>query len=1092
MSNFVGGSTGLNAPGAVFHGPVTVGRGDGRAGERTEGLVLRVLQREFGGAAPVRLLDPSLGAEPRSVADVFVDLSAQRSEGPGRPGGASRPFLRDYLAAEGGPAPRTVLTGGPGQGKTTAARMLAQAHRAALLRAFEPERLSPRTTEEIARVARGLARLGIEPPAVARFPFWLDADAFAAYVSGAPEARRSVWHFLAQRYERLLKAEVSPAEVRAVAGHLRTVLLLDGYDEVSPRHRDAVLGQVVDFAEETQMDRADAAIVVTSRPQAYGDELLPHKFTAWSLTDLGPREADAHAAALVPDGPEGARLLDLFRRARDRADLPDILNTPLHVALVVSILADSGELPAGRHRLFVRYYDHVYAREEGRGGELGTFLERYRDLVDELHRRAAFRIVLTAETRREARGIGGDEFAALAGDVVRDVGVRDGDRSDEVVEQLIRFAKERLVLLVGIDSDVVGFQIKSLAEFLAAAYLSATKDEALVRERFRAVVGAEPWRDVARFMAAAAFEAEDLGGRDLRDSIVVALRELDDVDLAGAAAMERRGAHFAVHLLADLPELEERYRRLLLPSVEAIRDLRHGPDRLAAAAWELFDERRVEEVVRLMRPEGDGGRANAQLWRLLNQLAEAGNEAAGEAARRFLEEASAAQLPSLLVDAAMPAVMEPGQLGRYLRRADPYHLYIQSGVRQVDGLDPWTEAARRLVHLGPTQRGLDGLSLGGCWPLNGPVALRPSAWLRPLATPPVGAHAHWDTWRLVAETLDSPSRSVLTALARAFGALDYDFAWRVLPWPVLERVQGGPPSGPLDLRAWRAAEERWLTEGVACHDVDAYLRRGSLGSGVATSGFPFATTHWVLPGGPQPEIAALAEEVWSIWRAHHDRPDGRPAVIAERLLLPLSDYGLMEGVHTLSAERVRAALRAIPTGRELFLTFETAALALSDCPDDEQFTAFAERLAPAIWTTDDNEPSQTPVDGVLRRAHRLLPPATFRTLCRTVAERTDRPDTWEALKQCWIAPSTPEQDDWPLTGLLRGDGTPPSYRDIALALTHVDAWDLVHIVNDVPYWDEEFRAGLVERVIIQSGEGWLAASHPTRSPLPLDRLRLPA
>ncbi|MEV7193158.1 hypothetical protein AB0N81_15350 [Streptomyces sp. NPDC093510] len=1118
MSNHVDGSSGLNAPGAVFHGDVNLHLRDdaARPGPHppsTERLLLRVLQREFHDGASVRLLDPSLVRERRSIADVFVDLlvllPSEEQDDFGT-GGTPQHFMQQYLALEK-PSFRTVLTGGPGQGKTTAVQMLAHVHRAALLRAFDTERLSPRTLTELDRVDRGLRRLGLTPPSTARFPLWVEADAFAAYLGGATETRRSLWHFLTHRYERLLKTDVSTTEVRALARAVPTVLILDGYDEVSPRRRAAVLGHVRDFADDLQMDRADASITVTSRPQAYGNELRPHGFASWSLTDLSPQEAELHAAVLAGHDADGERLLGIFREAARHGDLPDILNTPLHVALVMSILADSGELPSGRHRLFARYYDHVYTREEGRGGELGTFLEQHRRLVDELHRRAAFHIIVAGEAQQDAGGIRTEDFAGIARSVVRDmrdmrnmrnvrdvqdfVGPAEDDEAD-LVERLLRFAGERLVLIVGVDSDSVGFQIKSLVEFLAAAHLAGTDDERLVRERFRAVAAREPWRNVARFMAAAAFEPDRLGERDLRDSVVTALAELDTPEFCGTRALDLRGAELAIDLLSDMPELDERYVRHLVPGTDVLADLDGRADRLAGVAAPLFQGARLDGVLDRMTSGPPARYTDLPLWRFVNQLAAAGNTAAAVAARAHLDAACAELLPGLLLDTAIPEVIGTEQLADQLRGADPHAVRTDAFVPQVEGLSPWAWAAWHVIHSGPPAGRLGFLNLEGVWPVSGPVALGNSRWLEPLATPPDRCHPNWTAWGEVARATSDACPDALEALAHKASDFSDFSAPRMLPWPVREWLLGVRPSPEsLDVRAWHAAEERWMSEGVRLHDIETYLRTGALGPGVASSGFPFATTRWITPGATEPRVSPLAADIWGLWDTHRTGPHAARAALAEHLLLPLSGYGLRHGLPTASARRMREAIAVIPAVHDPHISYEVVLLALSDCPDDAEFAALARRLASQEWTIYTEVRGQGLAHDLIARAHRLLDTGTFRQLCAAVAVLTDDPETWDALVAHWITPADSGHEDWPVVKLLRTDAPPPTDRDIALAVQSRGELGLYQLIDHVPYWPDELRARVREQIRLQDGASGTAYGdrlfwNEAADPLPLAALKL--
>ncbi|MFG1961500.1 NACHT domain-containing protein [Nonomuraea sp. NPDC049028] len=1110
---YVTGSSGLNAPGAAFHGDIniTVDAAQNRfrpnVTEYNDRHLLTFLQKELRSGSHVRLLDPVLGREQRGLADIFVDLDARLVPEPQLIRGSRYPavgqdnegfkFLERQLSADR--VSRMVLTGGPGQGKTTAVQMLAQIHRCAMLRRFDSEMLSPNTTAELERVDRLLDGLNLALPSCTRLPLWVEAEALASHIGRAPHAQRSMWHFLAERHERVLNTPVTAGTIRELAEGRPTLVLLDGYDEVPSGYRHMVMEHIMDFADEMQLVRADAAIIVTSRPQAYQNELRSHRFVGWSLDQLNPETAERHAAVIAGPGDEGRHLLQLFREALSSSSVLDLLNTPLHVALLVALLAESGSPPAGRHRLFSRYYDHVYLREKGRGGELGTFLAKYRDLVDELHRRAAFRILAAAEGRSDPRGIAPDEFATIARSLVREVGVADSQGEEEdIVLQLIRFARERLVLIVGIDSDEVGFQIKSFAEFLAAAHLARTSDETLVRDRLRAIAASEPWRNVARFMAAAAFETDIPAKRDLRDTVVTVLAELDRKEFAGPDALLLRGAELAVDLLSDVPDMDEQYRRHLIPSTRVIENLSHRIGPLAVVAAPDFDEQRIADLIGVLYATRSGRWEKDVLWRFLNKLAEHGNTAAAEAAREYAYSASPAVLPRLLCEIAIPKVVKPEELPDLLCRADPNKVHGSSLPRDVGLLTGWTASAWEVLHGGRADRELD-VYLEGLWHLMGPNTLKGRLLsMARLSQPPAECHPHWSALAWVGRALKDPTPDVVDALTRALPDLRGGPLAKDGPWPLQEALAADSLSGALDVNAWYTAEDRWKEQGVGLHDVETYLAHGALGHRVATSGFPFGTVHWSLPGGHKPEISELALDVWRVW---HKRAESHPtyrAHVASNVLLPMCDYGATYGINTLSPQQTRDIIYSIPADNDTYLVFPTVLHALSELPNDAEFADLAERLTLWRWSTGDGRAKALSAHEVVARASRIMAPGAFRTFCRNVAQQTTCLRTWETLMAYWIEPMDPSHTDWPLTNLLRVRDGLPSRRDIArAAAAEQSAWTLFRLIDSIPCWSEEVRKWVREQLLLQSGEPWMVyapsiwpRARESGRPLPLSTLRV--
>jgi hypothetical protein len=975
--------------------------------------------------------------------------------------------------------------------------MLAQVHRCAVLRGFDPEVLSPHTTAELERIDRLLDRLDLAPPSIVRLPLWVEADVLAAYLGQASDTRRSLWHFLAERHERSLNIPVSPDAIRVLVEGRPTLLVLDGYDEVPPSHRHAVMEHVMDFADEMQIIRANTSIVVTSRSQAYEDELRSHQFVAWSLAQLTPEAAERHAAILAGPDDDG-QVLHLFHAAMSRSAVLDLLNTPLHVALLMALLAESGPPPTGRHLLFSRYYDHVYVREQGRGGEIGAFLEKYRGLVDELHRRAAF-CILAAADGSDHRGIAADEFSEIARSLVRQADLAEGDKELDIVQQLIRFSSERLVLIVGVDSGEVGFQIKSFTEFLAAAHLARTPDESLVRERFRAVAASEPWRNVARFMAAAVFEAESLAERDLRDSVVTALAELDQKEFACADALLLRGAELAIDLLLDVPDMDERYRRHLIPSSHVIANLYRRGDTLAAMATSDFDDRRIADLIcTLYAPPTAGARDTDAIWRFLNKLAEHGNAMAAEAAREYANSARPDVLPRLMWDIAVPQVVTPEELASLLRKADPNTVRGSSMAREVGLPAGWSTSAWDMLHGGSAKLRVD-VDLEGIWHLMGPRSLKGLySRIAGLSDPPAGCHPHWSAWARVGQALQSQAPSTVNAMLQALPELKEGDLRKDVPWPLQELLSVAARPASISVHAWYAAEDRWRESGVCLHDVETYLARGAVGRHVEVSGFPFSSVHWSTPGQRDTRISTLARDVWRIWRDNRKGHADYRVHIAGNVLVPMCDYAVEHDLDIFEPYEVREILYAMPDFDDVHLAFPTICHALSKCSSDEEFGDLATQVVHSQWSRGHRREVERKARDIVQRAHRVLPEVTFRTLCRKIAVQSSSHDTWDALTACWIEPAHPRHADWPLTNLLRRQAGPPGRHDIARAAAVAGVvWDLFDLTANFPFWSEETRAWVQEELLIQIGEPWMANAptlwprtrQPVR-PLPLSELGL--
>lgn len=73
---------------------------------------------------------------------------------------------------------------------------------------------------------------------------------------------------------------------------------------------------------------------------------------------------------------------------------------------------------------------------------------------------------------------------------------------DELIDQIVKEARDRLVLIVELENGFFGFELRSLQEFFAAAHLSDTARDTTQRyNRFEAIARPPHWRNVALLFA---------------------------------------------------------------------------------------------------------------------------------------------------------------------------------------------------------------------------------------------------------------------------------------------------------------------------------------------------------------------------------------------------------------------------------------------------------------------------------------------------------------------------------------------------------------------------------------------------------------
>lgn len=1070
----------LTTPGDVLHAALQRLEGIGHS---LDAVIPRVLQSELQmwSTSSLPTLDDE-GGSASHLAQVFMDLPAIEEHSAEPAWHATNPpfgALSKLLEIRSEAAP-IVLLGGPGQGKTTVLAMLAQVHRSALLRSYDRLRLSPLTTLEIDRVNAAISRLKITAPLTGRLPLWIDARKLGSFLRDAAPDRRSIWHYVATAYTAIAKSAVSASSLKQLISMQPTFLIIDGYDESPPTQRVNVLEAVSEAVDEARFEAFDMAVVISSRPQAYSNELRPHSFESWSLEPLSLEQASTYGKTLIRTRHAAVEeALDKFQKASSHAEVESLLSTPLHVSLIASLVLAAAELPRERFRLFQAYYDHVYKREQARNPELSAFLETNRVLVDELHRRVAFAIQLAAEYSNAVVGLSLEDFTTCATKCVDESARARPQHRAELVKELLRFARERLVLIVGIDSDTVGFQIKPLTDFLAAAHLLATSNEEIVRNRFRAIMHLPHWRDVTRFMGAAGFDRHALRTRDMRDSVALALRELDDPSYSGVDALRRKGASLAVDILSDSGlGPADFHSRHLWPSPARAAELMHShgfKQTLSRLTTFADDAAWIEEVRYLCLRSSKFEPLSRKPWDLLTHVARHGGANAAQFARGILKSATPEVLTVALPSFTAEEVDDDDALQDCLRMANPNAVSISSVHDGLPKALVWARTAWAFLHGGP--RFDLHHRLDGHWPLSGAISTQAASWLGRLVDMPEPHHPNWNTWKSVG-ILMSGSFAVedVARIASDEAAMN---SWGVrtnLPWPVVEYARTGSTEFDSRPQDWRTAEERWSADGVRLVDVESYLQEGALSRCIAKRSFPIATIYWSTSASDAFE--ELARSVSEVWEASRPVDERYKHVVAEKILLPMEDHAWEEGSSSVFdlAFLSRVALSAVrgapqrgvvdDDGERHFTTCATVTAALAGTEDDAEFVELAEGFLSWGWSSNVDDAVPYAAD-VIRRCSQLLRLQSFEKLCTNISERTSDIGVWEQLERHWLASASVDDADIAKRLLLMPSlslATPDDVR----AAAQSDIWRLSEVLYLCPGIDASDRAEFLARLLIEA------------------------
>ena len=155
---------------------------------------------------------------------------------------------------------KSVLIGGPGQGKSTLGQFIAQIHRAHILK--RSEEFGSNTDDFTPRVLRIPIRIILKD-----YAQWITDTAGSHHVE----------RFIATIIEERSGRSVSPEQIQELIKSNPILLILDGLDEVTDKElRVSLLNLVAEFI--NRLDnvlKADSQIIATSRPTGYSDNFNP-------------------------------------------------------------------------------------------------------------------------------------------------------------------------------------------------------------------------------------------------------------------------------------------------------------------------------------------------------------------------------------------------------------------------------------------------------------------------------------------------------------------------------------------------------------------------------------------------------------------------------------------------------------------------------------------------------------------------------------------------------------------------------------------------------------------------------------------------
>ena len=288
------------------------------------------------------------------------------------------------------------------------------------------------------------------------------------------------------------------------------MVILDGLDEVpATSNRDDLLQAVQGLLIDIAAVNGDVLVVATTRPQGYSQEFSPDIYQHIYLSPLSPTRA-VHYGRRLSEARWGAeidradKVVKGLEAAVKEKTTARLMRSPLQVTIMATLIDQGGPPPQDRWPLFKQYYDVIYRRELAKPTPAAQLLRDFRPDIDDIHRTVGLLLQVNAE---EA---GGTESKLLPGhleSIIEDRLSAEGHEDDELTLLKGKFmdaAINRLVFLVGLEAESVGFEIRSLQEFMAAESLLSGSDVE-VTHRLQSVGSISSWNNVWLFAAGHCF-----------------------------------------------------------------------------------------------------------------------------------------------------------------------------------------------------------------------------------------------------------------------------------------------------------------------------------------------------------------------------------------------------------------------------------------------------------------------------------------------------------------------------------------------------------------------------------------------------------
>ena len=231
------------------------------------------------------------------------------------------------------------------------------------------------------------------------------------------------------------------------------------------------------------------------------------------------------------------KVLDRLKRAFSDSSTARLMRSPLQVTIMTALVDRVGQPPQARWSLFKSYYDVIYLREVERSIPASIILRDYQPDIKAIHNQVGLILQIDSErTGSTDAKLSRNRFVSLVEARLTAEG-HAGERLQTLAQQIVETAAQRLVFLVEVEAEQIGFEIRSLQEFMAAESLMDGTD-LQIKQRLDEIAAIPFWRNVFLFAAGKCFvERQEL--REAVHAICASLNEIDGDPLAVLISLVR-------------------------------------------------------------------------------------------------------------------------------------------------------------------------------------------------------------------------------------------------------------------------------------------------------------------------------------------------------------------------------------------------------------------------------------------------------------------------------------------------------------------------------------------------------------------------